>query len=199
MRVKTEERRQAIINTAKQEFMENGYSQTSMSTIARKVGGSKATLYNYFKSKEEIFEAVLESAATQMITAFKGLSSDTDLEPTLNRFGINYLTSLCAPELLAVTKVVYSEVDRSDISRYYYEKGPKRGWQNVADFLDAHIENGNIKSCNTHIAAMQLKALLEAEIKDLYILRVIPKPDEETIKKVVERAVTCFITLYGKG
>ena len=46
-----------------------------MSEIAKQVGGSKATLYNYFKSKEEIFAAVMESSATR------------DIANRLSRFG----------------------------------------------------------------------------------------------------------------
>ena len=38
-------------------FFEQGYTAASMSTIAARLGGSKGTLYNYFKSKEELFEA----------------------------------------------------------------------------------------------------------------------------------------------
>ena len=64
MRVKSEARRQAIIDVAKEAFCRQGFEATSMSEIASRVGGSKATLYNYFRSKEEIFIAVMESSAT---------------------------------------------------------------------------------------------------------------------------------------
>ena len=40
-------------------FLAEGYAETSMSSVAAKVGGSKATLYNYFKSKEELFAAFM--------------------------------------------------------------------------------------------------------------------------------------------
>src|SRR5437879_1517334 len=50
-------RREAILDVATEVFLEVGYSCASMSTIAARVGGSKGTLYNYFKSKEELFAA----------------------------------------------------------------------------------------------------------------------------------------------
>ena len=52
-----DQRREAILNVAREVFFEQGYSAASMSTIAARLGGSKGTLYNYFKSKEELFEA----------------------------------------------------------------------------------------------------------------------------------------------
>ena len=39
--------------------MMQGFAATSMSAIATRLGGSKGTLYNYFKSKEELFGAVV--------------------------------------------------------------------------------------------------------------------------------------------
>ena len=50
MRVKTEEKRQAILEEAAKAFQELGFERTSMSEICARVGGSKATLYNYFAS-----------------------------------------------------------------------------------------------------------------------------------------------------
>ena len=48
MRVRNEEKRLEIIRIAAELFDELGYERTSMSTIAARVGGSKATLYGYF-------------------------------------------------------------------------------------------------------------------------------------------------------
>ncbi len=55
-----DEKREAILRIAYQAFLTDGYAATSMSEIARQVGGSKATLYNYFCSKEELFTAVVD-------------------------------------------------------------------------------------------------------------------------------------------
>src|SRR6204780_5843981 len=52
-----DERREHILKVAREVFFEYGYSAASMSQIAARLGGSKGTLYNYFKSKEELFEA----------------------------------------------------------------------------------------------------------------------------------------------
>jgi TetR/AcrR family transcriptional repressor of mexJK operon len=52
-----DKRREAILDVARSVFSEEGYAATSMSSIAARLGGSKGTLYNYFKSKEELFGA----------------------------------------------------------------------------------------------------------------------------------------------
>ena len=53
-------KRDAILLIAQQVFLEEGYAATSMSSIAARLGGSKGTLYNYFRSKAELFVAVIQ-------------------------------------------------------------------------------------------------------------------------------------------
>jgi AcrR family transcriptional regulator len=53
-------KREAIVQVATRAFLENGYAATSMSAIADELGGSKATLWAHFSSKEELFAAVID-------------------------------------------------------------------------------------------------------------------------------------------
>ena len=62
--VRREDRRDAILDVAYECFVAEGYGSTSMSTIAARLGGSKGTLYNYFKSKEELFDAFVRRACS---------------------------------------------------------------------------------------------------------------------------------------
>ena len=45
---KRNQRREAIIDAARQVFFESGYTATTMSRIAARLGGAKGALYNYF-------------------------------------------------------------------------------------------------------------------------------------------------------
>ena len=49
------ERRELILKSAMQVYLEEGYHATTMDKIAQKAELSRATLYLYFKTKEEIF------------------------------------------------------------------------------------------------------------------------------------------------
>ena len=62
MRAKSETRRQAILDAAAQVFQETGFERTTMAAICERLGYSKATLYNYFPSKETLFSAVVFEA-----------------------------------------------------------------------------------------------------------------------------------------
>lgn len=199
MRVKTEERRQAIIDTAKKAFATHGFSQTSMASIAKKVGGSKATLYNYFASKEEIYLAVLQTTTAQITQAFECLTTETSaaLRTTLIEFGKKYLASICSVELAQITSLAYAEAMNSELGHYFYRNGPEKGVNHLAEFIAAHIEQKHLKACDAKIAAMQLIALLNAELKDPFSLGIIAEPDAQTIEEVVIRAVDGFLVLYA--
>jgi transcriptional regulator, TetR family len=60
------ERKNEIISAAKKLFALKGYSPTSMDDIARDVGITKASLYYFFKGKEEIFAAIIEEVIAEI-------------------------------------------------------------------------------------------------------------------------------------
>ncbi len=56
---KKEEIRKNIIEVSKKYFVEDGYDDTSTSKIAKEVGIAEGTIFNYFKTKSDIFIEVL--------------------------------------------------------------------------------------------------------------------------------------------
>ncbi len=53
--------RQILVDVARQLFAKNGVERTTMNDIASASGKGRRTLYTYFKSKEDIYSAVIES------------------------------------------------------------------------------------------------------------------------------------------
>lgn len=63
-----DQRRQAMLNAALDEFFERGFTAARMDDIARRAGLSKGTLYLYFESKEALFGALIDSIALPNVT-----------------------------------------------------------------------------------------------------------------------------------
>jgi AcrR family transcriptional regulator len=55
-----------IVDSAKSVFARFGFHKTSMEMIAKSIGKGKSSIYYYFRSKEEIFQAVVEKEAVEM-------------------------------------------------------------------------------------------------------------------------------------
>jgi AcrR family transcriptional regulator len=76
-----EEHRKKIIITAGQIFSRFGFKKTTMDEVAKAVKMGKSSIYYYFESKEEIFEAVVLYEAnvlrSELTTAIKSVESPT--------------------------------------------------------------------------------------------------------------------------
>lgn len=57
------ENREMILSAARQVFSDLGFDATTVRDIVRRTGLASGTFYNYFRSKEEVFEAVLDATA----------------------------------------------------------------------------------------------------------------------------------------
>ena len=73
----TDERRNEILSAATACFLGFGFSGTSLANIARSASMSKATLYRYFSSKEEIFMSCAERAFHQLYADVWAIISQT--------------------------------------------------------------------------------------------------------------------------
>ncbi|MCK9442467.1 MAG: TetR/AcrR family transcriptional regulator [Methanothrix sp.] len=75
-----EERRQELIDTAERLFMENGYEHTAISDIVKELNVAQGTLYYYFRSKEDILEAVVEKSIADLEGNVIQLISDEEVD-----------------------------------------------------------------------------------------------------------------------
>lgn len=65
-----------ILTCAKEEFLEKGYSDASLRTIAAKAGTTTGTIYSRFKDKEGLFSAIVEPVADDVIGIFRRVQED---------------------------------------------------------------------------------------------------------------------------
>lgn len=74
-----EERRNEIMDVAMELFNTKGYEQTAVSDIVRQIGVSQGTFYYYFKSKEEIADAVIGRSIAQSVEIARTFAEDPEL------------------------------------------------------------------------------------------------------------------------
>lgn len=197
MRKKSEERRQAIIDVAASVFNEVGFERASMSEISARMGGSKATLYNYFSSKEEIFvETLHQQLGLHVEAVFETLVETDNLHAILQRFGAQYLRFCLMPEVVAIKRNVFYHAERWQIGEVLYERGPKVGWTRLSEFIRSAMDNKQLSEADPWIAGMQLRALLEAEWVEIRMLGAITGVTPAKIKDSVDRAIDAFMRIY---
>ncbi|MCF5708241.1 TetR family transcriptional regulator, partial [Pseudomonas syringae] len=185
-------------------FLEMGYERTSMNEVTKRMGGSKATIYSYFPSKEELFIAVVNRHATSHLAdAVSELTAYSDKVPDLRavliRFGERMLTVLINDNTaLAVYRMVVAESGRSDIGMMFYESGPRQCMQTVSTLMAHAMKNGQLRAADPDIAALQLTSLLTAET-EIRLYQECPMPlSFAQIHVMVERAVDTFLSGMGQ-
>ena len=79
-----------ILNAAEDLFAEKGYTATSLGDVADRVGIRSPSLYNHFKNKEALYEAVLE----RLLTDFSAPLVELDSGPVTNERVFRWLETI---------------------------------------------------------------------------------------------------------
>jgi AcrR family transcriptional regulator len=201
MKTKTEAKRVAILKAAEEVFREVGFERTSMSEIRERIGGSKATLYNYFPSKEKLFFEVMYHAKNFELDAIvSALDADSeDLKRELLQFGQKLLPVLYSPEAIAIRRLAISEAGHSEIGKVCFEQSTVPMEKKVAEFLKKRMKRGELRISDPKTAAIHLLSLLESELLQRMLFGVLPAVKVETMNGAVRRAVDVFLSGYGRG
>ncbi|HEC92812.1 MAG TPA: TetR/AcrR family transcriptional regulator [Candidatus Atribacteria bacterium] len=117
---KYDERRTEFLNTAQELFFTKGYEQTAVETIIKKMRLSKGTFYYYFKSKEDLLDALIERMTEKILEEVRKIVNRGDLDAIakLNRaYAVTRTVKLENIKLLKVLlKVLYD--DKNLLFRY---------------------------------------------------------------------------------
>jgi AcrR family transcriptional regulator len=193
-----DERREAILKVAREVFFEQGYTAASMSTIAARLGGSKGTLYNYFKSKEELFEAQVRERCGAAADLISELSAEGEPAEVLTRLGEQYLGHLYSEETVQMFRILVAEAQRSpELARVFYEVGPARGQQGLQDYLESAKARGAVDIPDCALAAEQFLSLCKGRTHLQFLLNLIPPLTPAQIHLQIAQAVSAFMRLYA--
>jgi len=172
-----DERRRKILFAAKVVFVERGFDETSMDDIAAAAGTTKPTVYAHFKSKEELFSAVLEFLRElfhERMGSPEQLSNDP-LEAIAMYCG-RIIDLVSCKDVLAFHRVVISSAARS----------PEMGAEvynallgSAVSALSAYLQKNGFAKKPTDDAERMLAATVGAHLlRSLYGFRSTVAPDD---------------------
>jgi AcrR family transcriptional regulator len=196
---KSDQRRETILDVARDCFLADGYAATSMSTIAARLGGSKGTLYNYFKNKEELFAAVIQRQCGEALAGLQATPTDgLDPRTQLIRLTRNLLSHITGPYAMAVNRLVIGESERfPELAQVFYDSGPRRGQALLAERLNALMEAGQLRRADAAEAATQLKDLTIGNVMWLKLWGLLPEPSDAEIDRHVAAGVDTFLRAFA--
>jgi AcrR family transcriptional regulator len=198
VRVKTDAKRREIVDTAWEVFRAKGFEGASMSDVAERFGGSKATLYRYYSSKEELFAAALQQALEEQgDDAFEKVSREGGaLRDRLMEFGNAYLKFRLTPEMIGVHRLMIASAERSDLSAVLRAELIDPHWRRFAEVLAREMALGHLRKADPYLTGIHFRGLVEADVLERRINgeRFVTNAQVDT---AVEQGVEAFLRAYA--
>jgi AcrR family transcriptional regulator len=130
-------RPEEILAAALASFAERGFAATRLDDVAARAGISKGTLYLYFKSKEELFEAVVRATLVPNLERLEALSATFE-GPSVHLLERLLLTiaGVVDSQIGAIPKLVIAEAGNfPELARFYLEAVVRRGLRLIGAIL----------------------------------------------------------------
>jgi AcrR family transcriptional regulator len=197
-RTDPDERRDHIIRVARAAFLEDGYAATSMNSIANRVGGSKATLYYYFPSKEELFAAAFTERTRELEQVlFDDEMEKLPLREALTILGERAVRWALHDDSVATFRLITAEAGRfPELGPLYFLAGPNKGKQLLADFIARAVQRGQVKPGSTMTMAITFVHVCLGELQHRKLWNL-GEPTGKEIEASVANGVNVFVAAYG--
>ena len=187
-------KQKAIIQAAEKCFLEHGYQVCSMDYIAQCAGVAKQTLYNNFKSKEELFSGVMNGMCCALYDPdIKTPNTQRPPKETLLRFAKRFFAMVTSPRVISVCRLITAEAHQNkELAQAFAENGPKMIIQNLAETFKAFHEAGTLHAPNPTLTAQHFVYSIKGELYNRFVLGLTPLPTEKEIDEYLEEVADRF-------
>lgn len=136
-------------------FVERGFAATKLDDIASRAGVSKGTLYLYFNSKEDLFEAVIQQGILPLLDEGEALiaSYSGNSRALLQMMLLRWWQIVGGTRLAGVPKLMIAEAGNfPKVAQYYYDNVIVRGRDLVRQALQRGIAAGEFRAVDIESA-----------------------------------------------
>jgi AcrR family transcriptional regulator len=187
-------RPEEILDAALAVFTEKGFAGTRLDEVARAAGISKGTLYLYFKSKQEIFEAAIQHTINPRLEQVEKLVGDdegpaADLLARLIREWWSYVTG---SHISALPKLIISESGNfPELAKFFTQHVVRRTRQLFASVIQKGMDRGEfINGDATTLARLALAPMIQGVI---WMHSLAPYDDPQDPGQYIDTHIRMFI------
>lgn len=192
-------RREQFIAAAEKLFLEHGFAKTSVNAIVREAGGSLATLYSEFGTKEALFESVLSQRVMRFFVAERARPRPcSDAESELRLLATHMLKRMLSEDGLAVYRLVIHEAPRfPGLRKVFLEAGMRGLHEHTATYLAKLAATHELHIADCALAAGQFISLVQGS---LVLTAACGGATSARMRADhVRQAVEAFLKLYPAG
>ena len=190
------EARARIAAAAEDLFAARGYGETAVRDIAKKAGVNGAMIHYYFSSKEGLYKAILEGAASKVrALLMETMSSSGSTEERLSRFVDAYAAYILSQPNLA--RILYREMlaggkQTVQIARHY----AVTNYTILRDTISDGIRTGDLRNIDYELAPISLMGMIVIfQFLRPIISVVLGKTtyDEQFVRRIASHTIDLFL------
>ncbi len=192
-----------FVEVAEKLFLERGFAGTSVNEVVKRSGGSLATLYAQYGSKEELFEAVMNRRAAALFTgifAERGLtpSAHGDIREHLLQLAQTMHSHMLTADSLAMFRLAVHEGPRyASVRAAVLNNGLRVFLDRLATHL-ANINADHLDLANPAVAAEDFLTLVQGQVRFTAACGDSSVAGNAAMKAHANRAVDAFLKIYAK-
>ena len=193
-----ENRCQRFVEAAEKLFLARGFAGTSVNEVVRLAGGSLATLYAEFGTKDELFVAVMNRRAATLFTdIIHPEAPPADTATALNQLATRLQAHMLSENALAIYRLAIHEGPKfPSVRNAVLLNGLKEFLQRLADFFNELKVNNSLDIDDAEVAAEFFLTLVQGQMRTRAACgdtdRITKKQRDEHVK----RAVAAFLRIY---
>lgn len=198
-RRRKEQRPEQITRAALSAFAEKGYDATRVTDVARRAGVSKGLLYLYFRTKEELFKAVVKSVVMPKLDALDDAVARTDLsaEAFLRGPFVSFAQELPrSPARMLVRLMVAEGPKHPDLTAWYWENVVGKGIAILKRLIERGVAAGEFRRS----ALQEFPQMLIAPVLFSIVWTLVFSPHHELdTDRFIERHVDLLLEAVKPG
>ncbi|AEC21112.1 transcriptional regulator, TetR family protein [Pusillimonas sp. T7-7] len=164
---RSQETRGALLNAARSLFFEKGYAVTGTPEVVERAGVTRGALYHHFKDKQALFQAVVESEASQIAKEIeaKSFNAETPMKALLHGAKA-YFQAMRQPGRVRLMLLEGPAVLGPDeMRRIDLQTGGRELRCGIRDALGPDTPSAEVDACADLISAMFDRAALACDVK----------------------------------
>ena len=190
-------KRAAILDAAKELFIEQGFNGVSMDEIAARASVSKLTVYSHFGDKDTLFSEAIQAKCMEMMPDELFVTdNEAPLRGQLLGIGHAFFTLISSDAAIATQRMMLTPDTDDRIRQMFWQAGPQRTETALADFLAARTARGELAITDTHLAARQFFCLIKGELHTHMMCGLCRAPEQHDTDAHIAASVDFFIRAY---
>lgn len=190
------EKREGILATATEMFLEEGYAGVSVDAIIARIGGSKRTVYAYFGDKDGLFAAIIARLCEQIVNPLTHMDLRCKpLPEALRTIAETFLEVILAPRTIAMHRLIVAEALRApEAARAFFDAAPGAAYGCLREYFGWAEKAGIVQAGDAQTRAVLFLDALTGDFQLRCLLGLMGIPSELDRQRRVDEAINIFLS-----